>query len=87
MRFIIQDRENNWDFNFTIIYRHEEYSFDVEESIEGHDFTSIMVNDLQLEINDEENHLCMGIMSTYRICKNKRIPTRIQIMQSCCNIR
>jgi len=34
MRFNIQDRENNWDFNFTLIYRHEEYSFDVEESDE-----------------------------------------------------
>ena len=63
MRFNIQDRENNWDFNFTIIYRHEEYSFDVEESIEGHDFTSIMVNDLQLEINDEGK-----IIYVWRLC-------------------
>jgi len=50
MKFIVQGPQE--DQNFSLIYRPEDYSFDVEP-IDGTGDTSIMINDLQLEIDHE----------------------------------
>jgi hypothetical protein len=50
MKFLIQEPQE--DQNFSLVYRPEDYSFDVEPH-DGTGFTSIMINDLQLEIDDE----------------------------------
>ena len=50
MKFLIQEPQE--DQNFTLVYRDEDYSFD-REPHDGIGFASIMINDLQLEINDE----------------------------------
>ena len=49
MKFSIQESQKNQ--NFSLVYREEDYSFDIEP----HDdtgFTSILINDLQLEVNN-----------------------------------
>lgn len=50
MKFLIQ--ESQMVQNFSLVYREEDYSFDVEPH-DGTGFTSIMINDLQLEIDEE----------------------------------
>lgn len=50
MKFLIKEPQK--DLNFSLIYREEDYSFDVEP-LEGSGDTSIMINDLQLEIDHE----------------------------------
>ncbi|MGC1877911.1 MAG: hypothetical protein WA347_05260 [Rhabdochlamydiaceae bacterium] len=50
MKFLIQKSEITQ--KFSLVYREEDYSFDIEPHDES-GFTSIMVNDLQLEIDDE----------------------------------
>jgi hypothetical protein len=50
MKFLVQERQKNQ--NFSLVYRKEDYSFDTEP-LDGSGFTSIMINDLQLEIDDE----------------------------------
>lgn len=50
MKFLIQEPQE--DQNFSLVYRPEDYSFDVEP-LDGTGDTSIMINDLQLEIDDE----------------------------------
>ncbi|MCX6987725.1 MAG: hypothetical protein NT065_06195 [Chlamydiae bacterium] len=50
MKFIVQEPQK--DQNFFLVYRPEDYSFDTEPH-DGNGFTSIMINDLQLEIDDE----------------------------------
>ncbi len=50
MKFLIQEPVKNQ--NFSLVYRSEDFSFD-REPYEGTGFTSIMINDLQLEIDDE----------------------------------
>ncbi|MDR3624159.1 MAG: hypothetical protein P4L16_03345 [Chlamydiales bacterium] len=50
MKFLIQKPQK--DQNFSLIYRPEDYSFDVEP-LNGTGDTSIMINDLQLEIDHE----------------------------------
>lgn len=50
MKFLIQEPQE--DQNFSLIYRNEDYSFD-REPHDGTGFTSIMINDLQLEIDEE----------------------------------
>ncbi len=50
MRFLIQEPQG--DQSFSLVYRDEDYSFD-REPHDGTGFTSIMINDLQLEIDDE----------------------------------
>jgi hypothetical protein len=49
MKFIIQ--ADTTHRNFVLYYRYEDHSFDIEP-FEGGGTTSIMVNDLQLEIDD-----------------------------------
>jgi hypothetical protein len=50
MKFLIQEALK--DKNLSLVYRTEDYSFDVEPLDESGD-ASIMINDLQLEINYE----------------------------------
>ena len=50
MKFLIQ--KNKTIQRFTLVYREEDFSFDIEPH-DGSGFTSIMINDLQLEIDDE----------------------------------
>jgi hypothetical protein len=50
MKFLIQEPQK--DQNFSLVYRPEDYSFDVEP-LDGTGDTSIMINDLQLEIDHE----------------------------------
>ena len=50
MKFVIQKSETAP--RFSLVYREEDYSFDIEPH-DGRGFTSIMINDLQLEIDDE----------------------------------
>ena len=50
MKFLIQ--KNKTIQTFALVYREEDYSFDIEPH-DGSGFTSIMINDLQLEIDDE----------------------------------
>lgn len=50
MKFLIQEPQE--DQNFSLVYRNKDYSFD-REPHDGSGFTSIMINDLQLEIDDE----------------------------------
>ena len=50
MKFLIQEPQE--EQNFSLVYRPEDYSFD-REPHDGTGFTSIMINDLQLEIDDE----------------------------------
>lgn len=50
MKFLIQEPQK--DQNFSLVYRLEDYSFDVEP-LDGTGDTSIMINDLQLEIDHE----------------------------------
>ena len=50
MKFLIQKGETAP--RFSLVYREEDYSFDIEPH-DGNGFTSIMINDLQLEIDDE----------------------------------
>ena len=50
MKFLIQEPQETQ--NFSLVYRPEDYSFDVEP-LDGTGDTSIMINDLQLEIDHE----------------------------------
>jgi hypothetical protein len=50
MKFLIQ--KSKITPTFSLVYREEDYSFDIEPH-DGSGFTSIMINDLQLEIDDE----------------------------------
>ena len=50
MKFLIQKPRD--DQNFALVYRPEDYSFDIEP-LDGSGDTSIMVNELQLEIDYE----------------------------------
>jgi len=50
MKFLILDPQK--DQNFSLVYRAEDYSFDVEP-LNGTGDTSIMINDLQLEIDHD----------------------------------
>ncbi len=50
MKFLIQEPQE--DQNFSLVYRDEDYAFD-REPHDGTGFTSIMINDLQLEIDEE----------------------------------
>lgn len=50
MKFLIQKSETTQ--TFSLVYREEDYSFDIEPHDDS-GFTSIMINDLQLEIDDE----------------------------------
>lgn len=50
MKFIIQESQE--DQTFSLVYRPKDYSFDVEP-LDGTGDTSIMINDLQLEIDHE----------------------------------
>ncbi|MDE3046710.1 MAG: hypothetical protein KGJ02_08760 [Verrucomicrobiota bacterium] len=50
MKFLIQEPQENR--NFSLVYRPRDYSFDIEP-LDGSGDTSIMVNDLQLEIDHE----------------------------------
>ena len=50
MKFIIQPNKETQ--NFSLVYREEDYSFDIEPH-DGFGFTSIMINDLQMEIDDD----------------------------------
>ncbi len=50
MKFLIQEPQE--DQNFLLVYRDEDYSFDREPHDET-GFTSIIINDLQLEIDNE----------------------------------
>jgi hypothetical protein len=49
MQFVIQDKSIAHDFS--LIYREEDYSFD-REPHDDTGFTSILINDLQLEIDE-----------------------------------
>jgi len=48
MKFLIQEPHN--DQNFILVYRKEDYSFDIEPLVESGD-ASILINELQLEID------------------------------------
>jgi hypothetical protein len=50
MKFLVQKSQT--DQNFSLVYRKEDYSFDIEPH-DNSGFTSIMINDLQLEIDEE----------------------------------
>lgn len=50
MKFLIQKPQE--DQTFSLVYRAEDYSFDIEP-LNGTGDTSIMINDLQLEIDHE----------------------------------
>lgn len=50
MKFSLEECHDGQDFD--LVYRDEEYSFDIDP-YENEGFTSILVNDLQLEINDQ----------------------------------
>lgn len=50
MKFLIGEPQENQ--NFFLVYRTEDYSFDIEP-LDGSGDTSIMINDLQLEIDYE----------------------------------
>lgn len=50
MKFLTHSNETAQ--TFSLVYREEDYSFDVEP-LNSSGFTSIMINDLQLEIDDE----------------------------------
>ncbi len=50
MQFFIQESQE--DQNFFLVYRSEDYSFDIEP-LDGSGDTSIMINELQLEIDHE----------------------------------
>ena len=60
MKFLI--KESQEDQNFSLIYRPEDYSFDIEP-LDGTGDTSIMINDLQLEIDHEGK-----IMYVWGVC-------------------
>jgi len=68
MKFIVQESQE--DHIFSLVYRPEDYSFDVEP-LDGTGDTSIMINDLQLEIDHEGK-----IMYVWGLCpliKHKEI--------------
>ncbi len=50
MKFLINEPQK--DQNFSLVYREEDYSFDVEP-LDGSGDTSIMINELQLEIDHD----------------------------------
>lgn len=50
MKFLIQEPQE--DQSFSLVYRPEDYSFDIED-LDGTGDSSIMINDLQLEIDYE----------------------------------
>jgi|ERR1700722_954161 len=50
MKFLIQQAQEKQ--NFSLVYRPEDYSFDIEP-LDGTGDSSIMINDLQLEIDHE----------------------------------
>ena len=50
MKFLIENSQKKQ--NFYLVYRKDDYAFDIEPHL-GSGFTSIMINDLQLEIDDE----------------------------------
>lgn len=54
MKFLIEKSQKKQ--NFSLIYRNNDHSFDIEPHT-GSGFTSIMINDLQLEI-DEDGKIC-----------------------------
>ena len=49
MKFLIQEPQT--DQKFSLVYREEDYSFDIEPH-DGSGFTSILINDLRLEIDE-----------------------------------
>ncbi|MDB6081214.1 MAG: hypothetical protein JWO53_486 [Chlamydiia bacterium] len=49
MKFFVQSSIK--EKNFSLIYREEEFSFDIDQP-QQNGFTSILINDLQLEIDD-----------------------------------
>lgn len=51
MKFLVQ-KKSKTDLKYSLVYREEDYSFDIEPLI-CNGYTSIMINDLQLEIDDE----------------------------------
>ncbi len=74
MKFIIQEPQE--DQNFSLVYRDEDYSFD-REPHDGTGFTSIMINDLQLEIDEEGKIIYVwGLCPLIKYEKINEYPTR-----------
>jgi|GEM_PF-644371 len=67
------------DQNFSLVYRDEDYSFDIEP-LDGTGDTSIMINDLQLEIDYEGR-----IMYVWGLCplieheETEEVPTKYKM--------
>jgi hypothetical protein len=76
MKFLIQKSETAQ--TFSLVYREEDYSFDIEPH-EGTGFTSIMVNDLQLEIDDEGKIIYVwGLCPLIKYEETNEIPERYE---------
>lgn len=74
MKFLVQELQE--DQNFTLIYRDEDYSFDIEP-YNGTGFTSIMINDLQLEIDDKGKIIYVwGLCPLIQHKETKEVPQK-----------
>jgi hypothetical protein len=72
VKFLIQESQTNQ--NFTLIYRKEDYSFDTEPH-DGTGFTSIMINDLQLEMDDQGRIIYVwGLCPLIKYAETNEIP-------------
>jgi len=67
------------DQNFSLVYRAEDYSFDIEP-LEGTGDASIMINDLQLEIDYEGKIMYVwGLCPLVKYEKTNEFPSAYQI--------
>jgi hypothetical protein len=74
MKFLIG--ESREDQKFSLIYRDEDYSFDIEPH-NGSGFASILINDLQLEIDGEGRILYVwGLCPLIKYEKTDEVPQR-----------
>lgn len=76
MKFLIE--KNQKKQNFSLVYRKDEHSFDIEPHTES-GFTSVMINDLQLEIDAEGRvSYVWGVCPLLTCEKTNEIPQNYQ---------
>lgn len=72
MKFLVQEPQKNQ--NFSLVYRPDDYSFDIEP-LEGTGDASIMINDLQLEIDHRGQVMYVwGLCPLLHYKKTKEFP-------------
>jgi hypothetical protein len=77
MKFLIQNPQEVQ--KFSLVYRAEDYSFDVEP-LDGSGDTSIMINDLQLEIDHEGRILYVwGLCPLIEYQETDEIPQKYKV--------